>query len=158
MLDDAYPNFSICGIPYYVSGDVSDWRQLAHRDLGALETTGMQLHLERTHAASIPTAMSCTSRTRTSERQVIRYDELIIATGATPIQPAIYGLGGSDSLGIADGVHLLHSIGDTLALVRTLESRSPERALIVGAGYIGLEMDEALDCTRTLGDADGTAT
>ena len=40
VLDDAYPNFSICGIPYYVSGDVSDWRQLAHRDLGALETTG----------------------------------------------------------------------------------------------------------------------
>ena len=39
---------------------------------------------------------------------------------------------------------MLHSIGDTLALVRTLESRSPDRALIVGAGYIGLEMAEAL--------------
>ena len=31
VLADAYPNFSICGIPYYVSGDVADWRNLAHR-------------------------------------------------------------------------------------------------------------------------------
>jgi len=144
VLDDAYPNFSICGIPYYVSGDVSDWRQLAHRDLVALETTGMQLHLDTRARCIDPERHELFVTDQSEQDEVIRYDELIIATGATPIQPAIHGLGGSDSLGIADGVHLLHSIGDTLALVRTLESRSPDRALIVGAGYIGLEMAEAL--------------
>ena len=37
MLADAYPNFSICGIPYHVSGDVPDWRSLAHRTIADLE-------------------------------------------------------------------------------------------------------------------------
>ena len=37
VLADAYPNFSICGIPYYVSGEVGDWRNLAHRSVADLE-------------------------------------------------------------------------------------------------------------------------
>jgi NADPH-dependent 2,4-dienoyl-CoA reductase/sulfur reductase-like enzyme len=39
VVADAYPNFSICGLPYYLSGDVADWRDLAHRttsDLGSV--------------------------------------------------------------------------------------------------------------------------
>ena len=144
VLDDAYPNFSICGIPYYVSGDVSDWRRLAHRDLAALEATGMRLHLDTSARRIDPDRHELLVTDKSERDEVIGYDELIIATGATPIQPAIDGLGRSDSLGVADGVHLLHSIGDTLALVQTLESRSPESVLIVGAGYIGLEMAEAL--------------
>ena len=46
MLEDAYPNFSICGIPYYVSGEVPDWRNLAHRTVADLEATGMTLRLD----------------------------------------------------------------------------------------------------------------
>ena len=45
---DAYPNFSICGIPYYVSGEVSHWRNLAHRTSADLEATGMRLRLDTT--------------------------------------------------------------------------------------------------------------
>jgi NADPH-dependent 2,4-dienoyl-CoA reductase/sulfur reductase-like enzyme len=43
---DAYPNFSICGIPYYVSGDVSQRESLAHRSVAELEATGMRLRLD----------------------------------------------------------------------------------------------------------------
>src|SRR5262249_48520263 len=43
---DAYPNFSICGIPYYISGEVTDWRNLAHRSHADLEATGMRLRLD----------------------------------------------------------------------------------------------------------------
>src|SRR6201987_5789274 len=43
---DAYPNFSICGIPYYVSGEVTRWRNLAHRTIADLEAAGMRLRLE----------------------------------------------------------------------------------------------------------------
>ena len=46
VVADAYPNFSICGIPYYVSGEVGDWRNLAHRTLADLEATGMKLRLD----------------------------------------------------------------------------------------------------------------
>ena len=46
IVADAYPNFSICGIPYYISGEVSHWRNLAHRTVADLEATGMQLRLD----------------------------------------------------------------------------------------------------------------
>ena len=46
VVADAYPNFSICGIPYYISGDVTHWRNLAHRTHADLEATGMQLRLD----------------------------------------------------------------------------------------------------------------
>ena len=40
VLDDSYPNFSICGIPYYLSGEVTHWRNLAHRSLADLKQPG----------------------------------------------------------------------------------------------------------------------
>ncbi len=48
VVADAYPNFSICGIPYYVSGEVTHWRNLAHRTAADLEATGMSLRLDTT--------------------------------------------------------------------------------------------------------------
>ena len=46
VVADAYPNFSICGIPYYISGEVTHWRNLAHRSYADLEATGMRLRLD----------------------------------------------------------------------------------------------------------------
>ena len=60
------------------------------------------------------------------------------------MRPPIGGLAGPDALGATDGVHLLHSMGDTFAVMRTLESAAPASAVIVGGGYIGLEMADAL--------------
>ena len=68
----------------------------------------------------------------------------MVGTGALPVRPPISGLDGPDALGPADGVHLLHSMGDTFALQRTLEESAPASALIVGAGYVGLEMADGL--------------
>src|ERR1700751_526617 len=48
VVADAYPNFSICGIPYYVSGEVTHWRNLAHRTIADLEVAGMKLRLDTT--------------------------------------------------------------------------------------------------------------
>src|SRR5580692_5806366 len=48
VVADAYPNFSICGIPYYLSGEVARWRNLAHRTIADLEAAGMALRLETT--------------------------------------------------------------------------------------------------------------
>jgi NADPH-dependent 2,4-dienoyl-CoA reductase/sulfur reductase-like enzyme len=42
LVADRFPNFSICGLPYHVSGAVPDWHQLAHRSLEDLEATGMR--------------------------------------------------------------------------------------------------------------------
>ena len=74
----------------------------------------------------------------------IAYDQLVVGTGAVSARPPIEGLVGPQALGPADGVHLLHSMGDTFELVRTIEEDQPASAVIVGAGYIGLEMAEGL--------------
>ena len=60
VVADAYPNFSICGIPYYVSGEVTHWRNLAHRTLADLEAAGMRLRLDTlATAGSTCPAASC---------------------------------------------------------------------------------------------------
>src|SRR3546814_15796459 len=45
VVADAYPNFSICGIPYYISGGVTPWQSLAHRTPADLEATGIRLRM-----------------------------------------------------------------------------------------------------------------
>jgi NADPH-dependent 2,4-dienoyl-CoA reductase/sulfur reductase-like enzyme len=141
VVADAYPNFSICGIPYYVSGEVPHWRNLAHRTIADLEAAGMRLRLDTT-ARGIDTAGHKLLVTGPDGAEdLIAYDQLVIGTGAVPVRPPIAGL---DELGQADGVHLLHSMGDTFALMGTLTETSPASAVIVGAGYIGLEMADAL--------------
>ena len=141
LVADEYPNFSICGIPYHVSGEVPDWRNLAHRTAADLEATGMRLHL-RTVAERIDVpAHEVHVVDSRGEPGVVGYDALVVGTGALPVRPRIAGL---DNLGHQDGVHVLHSMGDTFSVMETLTERGVRSAVIIGAGYLGLEMAEAL--------------
>ena len=143
VVSDAYPNFSICGIPYYVSGEVTHWRNLAHRTIADLEAIGMSLRLDtlatRIDVADHKLALAAAD----GAEEILAYDALVVGTGAVSVRPSIAGLVGTDALGPSDGVHLLHSMADTFAVMSTLEDTGPSSALIVGAGYIGLEMAEA---------------
>jgi NADPH-dependent 2,4-dienoyl-CoA reductase/sulfur reductase-like enzyme len=143
---DSYPNFSICGIPYYVSGEVARWQNLAHRTRADLEAAGMGLRLDTTARRIDVAARKLLVTGPDGADDVIGYDQLVVGTGAVPVRPPIAGL---DRLGPGDGVHLLHSMGDTFTLMHTLEDTAPASAVIVGAGYIGLEMADAL-ATRGL--------
>ena len=141
ILAATYPNFSICGIPYYISGEVPHWRNLAHRTIADLETAGMTLRPDTTAGRiDVPGRKLLVTGPGGTE-DLISYDKLIVGTGAVPVRPPIEGL---SELGPADGVHQLHTMADTFAVMRTLEERQPASAVIVGAGYIGLEMAEAL--------------
>ncbi len=152
VVADAYPNFSICGIPYYISGEVARWQDLAHRTYGDLEAAGLQLRLETTATRIDVDGHRVWLRTRDGSEEPLAYDRLVVGTGALPVRPPIEGLSGRDALGEADGVHLLHTMGDTFSLQHTLEDQGPATALIVGAGYVGLEMADGL-VTRGLGVA-----
>jgi NADPH-dependent 2,4-dienoyl-CoA reductase/sulfur reductase-like enzyme len=144
VVADAYPNFSICGIPYYVSGEVTHWRNLAHRSIADLEAAGLRLRLDTCARRIDVAARKLLVTSADGGEELLAYDQLVVGTGAVPARPPVSGLDGPAALGAADGVHLLHSMGDTFAVMRTLESASPASAVIVGAGYIGLEMAEAL--------------
>jgi NADPH-dependent 2,4-dienoyl-CoA reductase/sulfur reductase-like enzyme len=144
VLEDAYPNFSICGIPYYLSGEVTHWRNLAHRTIADLEAAGMRLRLDTTARRIDVPAHKLLITSAEGGEELLGYDKLIVGTGAVPVRPPISGLDGPDALGPGDAVHLLHSMGDTFAVMETLEDAAPASAVIVGAGYIGLEMADAL--------------
>jgi len=134
VVADAFPNFSICGLPYYLSGDVGDWRDLAHRTISDLEQAGLQLLLDHTAQAIDPARKQVTITGQHGERQ-LGYDRLVVGTGAVPVRPPIDGLD-------LPGVHVLHTMGDTFAIDQALAAGAGS-AVIVGGGYIGLEMAEA---------------
>jgi NADPH-dependent 2,4-dienoyl-CoA reductase/sulfur reductase-like enzyme len=143
VVADAYPNFSICGIPYLVSGDVQPWQSLAHRSHADLEAAGLTLRVD-TRATAIDVAgQQITVTGPEGAPEQLDYDELVVGTGAVPAVPRMTGLGGPNGLGPDDGVHLLHTIDDTHALLAGLTGRRVHSVLIVGAGYIGVEMAEA---------------
>ena len=145
VLEDAYPNFSICGIPYYLSGEVTHWRNLAHRtvaDLEARRDAAAAGHHRPPYRRARPQAPG--QLRLMAGRNCSATTSSIVGTGAVPVRPPIGGVAGPGALGPADGVHLLHSMGDTFAVMATLEQAAPASAVIVGAGYIGLEMADAL--------------
>jgi NADPH-dependent 2,4-dienoyl-CoA reductase/sulfur reductase-like enzyme len=141
VVADEYPNFSICGIPYYVSGEVPDWRNLAHRTAADLVATGMRLRLGTTAERIDVDAHQVHVRDANGATSALDYDALVIGTGALPVRPPIEGL---EHLGPRDSVHVVHSMGDTFAVMDSLTAADARTAVIIGAGYLGLEMADAL--------------
>src|ERR1700752_4806857 len=87
VLADAYPNFSICGIPYYVSGEVTHWRNLAHRTVADLEATGMRLRLGTPARRIAVAGRKLLVPTPGGTEDGLSYDKLVIGTGAIPVRP-----------------------------------------------------------------------
>ncbi|MEU8850155.1 FAD-dependent oxidoreductase [Streptomyces sp. NPDC048564] len=133
-----FTSFSACGIPYWVGGDVPERDQLIARTAEEHRARDIDLRM-RTEVTEIDVAGG-----RVRARDVdsgaeswTSYDKLVIATGARPIRP---DMPGAD----ASGVHGVQTLDDGQALIDTLEHTRGRRAVVVGAGYIGVEMAEAL--------------
>src|SRR5579872_6644191 len=76
VVSDAYPNFSICGIPYYVSGEVTHWRNLAHRTVADLEDAGMALRLDTTARRIDVPARKLLITGADGKEELLAYDKL----------------------------------------------------------------------------------
>jgi NADPH-dependent 2,4-dienoyl-CoA reductase/sulfur reductase-like enzyme len=133
-----FTSFSACGIPYWVGGDVTERDDLIARTPEEHRARGIDLRL-RTEVTEIDVA-----RQRVRARDVdsgveswTSYDKLVLATGARPIRP---DMPGAD----AEGVHGVQTLDDGQELLDTLTRARGRRAVVVGAGYIGVEMAEAL--------------
>lgn len=137
IVADSFPNYSICGLPFYLSGEVPDWHNLAHRTNEEITAAGISLLLNHTAQVIDPTQHRVTMRNADGQLCDLGYDRLVIATGALPVRPPIQGLD-------LPGVYLLRSMEDSFAVHTYLNKHSPRSAIIVGGGYIGLEMADAL--------------
>lgn len=133
-----FSSFSACGIPYWVGGDVATRDELVARTPEEHRARGIDLRM-RTEVVEIDVAGR-----RVRARDVdsgtegwTRYDKLVIATGARPVRPDLPGVD-------APGVHGVQTLDDGQALLDTLTATRGRRAVVVGAGYIGVEMAEAL--------------
>ncbi|MDX3577321.1 MULTISPECIES: FAD-dependent oxidoreductase [unclassified Streptomyces] len=133
-----FTSYSACGIPYWVGGDVAGRDDLVARTPEEHRARGIDLRL-RTEVTEIDVA-GRRVRARavdSGEQSWTSYDKLVVATGARPIRP---DLPGAD----AAGVHGVQTLDDGQALIDTLSRARGRRAVVVGAGYIGVEMAEAL--------------
>lgn len=132
-----HTSYSACGIPYLVGRTVSSPRDLIARDP---ETFARDFSIEvrtGTEATDIDLQERVVHTVDTAgNERAERYDFLVIATGAVPRRPELPG-------DRAEGVFGVQTLSDGIRVRDYLDERKPRRAVVVGAGYIGLEMAEA---------------
>ncbi len=134
-----YTSYAACGMPYLVAGLVARPEQLiARRPEVFRERQNIQTLTRHEVTEIAPQGQRVRVRRLEDGHEFWRpYDDLLIATGALPIVPELEGAR-------AEGVFCLKDLASGIALARYVEQRQPRRAVIVGGGYIGLEMAEAL--------------
>ncbi|MDY5931709.1 MAG: FAD-dependent oxidoreductase [Candidatus Ornithospirochaeta sp.] len=127
-------SYAGCGLPYYISGEVEDRSSLIVNTPESFEKlTGVKV---RTGMEAV--AVDTASRTVSfADGETDSYDKLVIATGAEPIVPDVNG---TDK----QGVFTLRSVDDAVAIRSYIEKEDIKRAIVVGAGLIGLETAEAM--------------
>lgn len=129
-------SFANCGLPYYVGGEIQhDWALVLQtpKTLAATLNLDVRIHHE---ATSIDTAAQTVTAHTPDGEVVFPYDELILAPGAKAITPEIPGI---DS----PRIRTLRTVPDAVDLRNMIESGA-KRAVVLGAGYTGIEAAEAL--------------
>ena len=133
-----HTSYSACGIPYWVGGTVAEMSALIARSPEDHRARGIEVRTGTEVVAVDPAGGRVRSRALDSGAETwTGYDDLVIATGARPVRPPLPGID-------APGVHGVQTLDDGQALLGLLHRTPGRRAVVVGAGYIGLEMAEAL--------------
>lgn len=133
-----YASYSQCGLPYLVGGVVAERRALIARSVEEFAQRGIAVRLGHEALAIDPAARAVRVRALESgDERDERYDALLIATGAAPRRLDTPGLD-------LAGVFHLDVMEDAIAIQAFIARERPRRAVVVGGGYIGLEMAENL--------------
>ena len=138
-------SYSACGIPYWVGGQVEDRDELIARTPSQFAAQDIEVRLGTRAEAIDLDAGTVTASTG----ETLGYDHLVVATGGRPLRPSVPGLD-------AAGVHGVHRLADG-ADIRAAVAAGAKRAVVLGGGYIGLEMADVLhgrglDVTVVLAD------
>ncbi|HSV39990.1 MAG TPA: FAD-dependent oxidoreductase [Nocardioidaceae bacterium] len=144
-----HTSYSACGIPYWVAGDVSDPERLMARSAAEHREMGVDLRMGAT-ATQVDLDQRTVSYVDASGTHRLHFDELVLATGAPPVIPEWARREDGE---LVSGVHPLKNLDDGAVWLDLLGTGSPthrtgfretRRAIVVGGGYIGIEMAEAL--------------
>lgn len=134
--DDTNVSYSSCGIPYYVEGNFENYQTLLVRSPEEFEASGVNVYLRHKVLKILTESKQILVYNSQAKRAFLEdYDKLIIATGASPILPNIKNIWYKN-------IFTVRKIEDAINIKNKL--KTSKRALIIGGGYIGLEMLEAL--------------
>lgn len=133
-----YISYANCGLPYYIGGVIKEREKLF---VQTPETFSTRFRVDvRTENEAIfidRKRKTVTIRQSSEDTYEESYDKLLISTGASPVRPPLPGID-------LNGIFTLRNVADTDRIKEYIDSRAPRRAVVIGAGFIGLEMAENL--------------
>jgi len=133
---DTHVSYSACGLPYYIEGNFEDYKNLLIRSPEEFEKSGISVHLKHRVSKINPEEKTVSVINLDSAEEFNdKYDVLVIATGAKPFIPEI------ENIHIKN-VFALRTVEDGIFIREKM--RASKNATIIGAGYIGIELLEAL--------------
>ncbi|OGP94986.1 MAG: hypothetical protein A2157_03030 [Deltaproteobacteria bacterium RBG_16_47_11] len=131
-------SYAGCGLPYYTSGVIGERDELISRTPGQFALEGIRvLKNRRIEKIDVQNHRVSGRKIGSGETFTDHFDRLVLATGASPIRPKIEGID-------LNNIFYLRSIFDADAFTQQIRSESIRNGVIVGGGYIGLEMAESL--------------
>lgn len=134
-----YVSFANCGLPYYVGDVITDEQKLLVADADLFrQRFNIDVRLENEVVAINRTSSEITVKNRrTGELYQEAYDALVLAPGAAPIRPPLPGID-------LPGIFALRTIPDSRRIRQWIDTHQVKQAVVVGGGFIGLEMTENL--------------
>jgi len=134
-----YISFANCGLPYYIGGDIKDKDALTlqtPKSFNSRFNVDVRNNSEVVSIDHVNKSVKVINH-KTKEEYVEKYDKLILSPGAEPIKPNIEGIDNPK-------VFSLRNIPDTYKIKDFIENEKPKSVIVVGGGYIGVEMAENL--------------
>lgn len=133
-----FVSFANCGLPYYVSGDIQERSDLLVQTPEQLRARfDLDVRPFSEAIAIDPDKKEVTVRSNEGE-YTLAYDKLILSPGAKPFVPPAEGLSE------AKNIFTMRNVPDVDAVTGFIQQHNPEKAVVIGAGFIGLEMAESL--------------
>lgn len=134
-----YVSFANCGLPYYIGGEITDKNMLTLQTPTSFKSRfNVDVRVNSEVTSINPHNKTVTVFNQLSgESYEESFDKLILSPGAEPIKPPIDGMD-------IDNVFTLRNIPDTFKIKNYIENCGPKSAVVVGGGYIGVEMAENL--------------
>ncbi|WML33101.1 CoA-disulfide reductase [Clostridium sp. OS1-26] len=133
-----FVSYGACGLPYYVSGINEDYTKMIARTKEEFEKTGMKINLKHEVVKVEPESKQILVKDLENDRLFMdSYDKLMIATGTVPVVPPLKGKD-------LKGVYVLKTLEDGMILKKAVEAPDVKNVVIVGGGYIGIELAETL--------------